>query len=32
VSLDRIINFVFQLEYHIPRMLSTDNFKKIRLR
>ncbi|EFW9296736.1 hypothetical protein E4479_21690, partial [Shigella flexneri] len=32
VSLDRIINFVFQLEYHIPRMLSTDNFKKIKLR
>lgn len=32
VSLDRVINFVFQPEYHIPRMLSTDNFIKIKLR
>ena len=32
ISLDRIINFVFQPEYHIPRMLSTENFKKIKLR
>ncbi|WP_420703977.1 T3SS effector OspC family protein [Escherichia albertii] len=32
VSLDRIINFVFQPEYHIPRMLSTENFQKIKLR
>ncbi|HBA9710910.1 TPA: T3SS effector OspC family protein [Escherichia coli] len=32
VSLDRIINFVFQPEYHIPRMLGTENFQKIKLR
>ncbi|EGE2613638.1 T3SS effector OspC family protein [Shigella flexneri] len=32
VDLDRIINFVFQPEYHIPRMVSTENFKKVKIR
>jgi len=31
-NLDRILNFVFQPEFHVPRMVSTNNFKKIKLR
>ena len=31
-TLDKIINTIFQPEYHIPRMLITNDFKKIKLR
>lgn len=31
-NLDRILNFVFQPEFHVPRMVSTDNFKEVKLR
>ncbi|WP_261641313.1 T3SS effector OspC family protein [Erwinia mallotivora] len=31
-NLDRILNFVFQPEFHVPRMVSTDNFTKVKLR
>lgn len=31
-NLDKILNFVFQPEFHVPRMVSTDNFKEVKLR
>lgn len=31
-NLDKIINFVFQPEFHAPRMVSTNNFKEVKLR
>lgn len=31
-NLDKILNFVFQPEFHVPRMVSTDNFKQVKLR
>lgn len=31
-NLDKIINFVFQPEFHVPRMVSTDSFKEVKLR
>lgn len=31
-GLDRVINFVFQPEFHIPRMVSTTNFHEVHLR
>lgn len=31
-ALDRLINFVFQPEFHLPRMVSTTNFKEVKLR
>ncbi|MCW2254702.1 hypothetical protein M2263_000793 [Providencia alcalifaciens] len=31
-GLDHVLNFVFQPEFHVPRMVSTTNFKKVKLR
>ncbi|MBC4011533.1 T3SS effector OspC family protein [Morganella morganii] len=31
-NLDKILNFVFQPEFHVPRMVSTDNFQEVKLR
>lgn len=31
-NLDRILNFVFQPEFHVPRMVSLNNFKEVKLR
>jgi len=31
-ELDRLINFIFQPEFHVPRMVSTKNFKEVKLR
>lgn len=31
-ELDHVLNFVFQPEFHVPRMVSTTNFKKVKLR
>lgn len=31
-NLDKILNFVFQPEFHVPRMVSTDTFKEVKLR
>ncbi len=31
-NLDKILNFVFQPEFHVPRMVSTDKFKEVKLR
>ncbi|POT59261.1 hypothetical protein C3432_00580 [Citrobacter amalonaticus] len=31
-GLDRILNFVFQPEFHVPRMVSTAHFKEVELR
>ncbi|MEG3130631.1 T3SS effector OspC family protein [Pantoea cypripedii] len=31
-DLDRMLNFVFQPEFHVPRMVSTHNFIEVRLR
>lgn len=31
-ELDRLLNFVFQAEFHIPRLLSTTDYKKVVLR
>ena len=31
-SLDRILNFLFQPEFHVPRMVSTSEFKVVKLR
>lgn len=31
-DLDKILNFVFQPEFHVPRMVSTNNFKEVKLR
>lgn len=31
-NLDKILNFVFQPEFHVPRMVSTNNFKEVKLR
>ncbi|VVP38035.1 T3SS effector OspC family protein [Pseudomonas fluorescens] len=31
-NLDKVINFVFQPEFHIPRMVSTTDFQKVSLR
>ncbi|AYV25035.1 T3SS effector OspC family protein [Vibrio mediterranei] len=31
-NLDKILNFVFQPEFHVPRMVSTDHFKEVKLR
>jgi hypothetical protein len=31
-DLDRVLNFVFQPEFHVPRMVSTADFKKVQLR
>ena len=31
-NLDRILNFVFQPEFHVPRMVSTDHFTEVKLR
>ncbi|EKT62970.1 hypothetical protein OOA_05821 [Providencia burhodogranariea DSM 19968] len=31
-GLDHVLNFVFQPEFHVPRMVSTTNFKKVQLR
>lgn len=31
-ELDRLINFIFQLEFHVPRMISTTRFKEVRVR
>ncbi|TCV96609.1 T3SS effector OspC family protein [Biostraticola tofi] len=32
IELDRILNFLFQSEFHIPRMVSTDRYQKYRFR
>lgn len=32
VNLDRILNYVFQPEFHVPRMASTNHFKEVKLR
>ncbi len=32
IELDRMLNFLFQSEFHIPRMLSTDRYQKYRFR
>ncbi|CNI03326.1 Shigella flexneri OspC protein [Yersinia massiliensis] len=31
-NLDKILNFVFQPEFHVPRMVSKNNFKEVKLR
>ncbi|SFN55866.1 OspC protein [Izhakiella capsodis] len=31
-NLDKILNFVFQPEFHVPRMVSTYIFKEVKLR
>lgn len=31
-NLDRVLNFAFQAEFHIPRIVSTVDFKKVSLR
>lgn len=31
-NLDRILNFVFQPEFHVPRMVSTNNYIEVKLR
>lgn len=31
-NLDKILNFVYQPEFHVPRMVSTHNFKEVKLR
>ncbi|POT59479.1 hypothetical protein C3432_01795 [Citrobacter amalonaticus] len=31
-GLDRVLNFVFQPEFHVPRMVSTTHFKEVKLR
>lgn len=31
-GLDNVLNLVFQPEFHVPRMVSTTNFKKVQLR
>lgn len=31
-NLDKVLNFVFQPEFHVPRMVSTNNFKDVKLR
>ncbi|HGH4637991.1 T3SS effector OspC family protein [Enterobacter bugandensis] len=31
LDIDRLINFIFQPEYHLPRMISTKNFQEVRL-
>lgn len=31
-NLDRILNFVFQPEFHVPRLVSTNDFKEVKLR
>ncbi|RBL82370.1 OspC family protein [Streptomyces cavourensis] len=31
-QLDKVLNFVFQPEFHVPRLVSTNNFKKVKLR
>lgn len=31
IDIDRLINFIFQPEYHLPRMISTKKFQEVRL-
>ncbi|MDE1241254.1 T3SS effector OspC family protein [Vibrio aestuarianus] len=31
-GLDRVINFVFQPEFHVPRMVNIEKFRKVKLR